>query len=92
LETMFSVRSLQSIYKEEFKWKDLAEFREASLPGHELGSRDIQLRESPEVTVGRIIEKMAKNEFGCGKEASCMSCSYSETVVNPLLGNDKYKV
>jgi hypothetical protein len=39
------------------------EFREDSLPEYELGSRDIELRESPEVVLDRIIEMMARKEL-----------------------------
>jgi hypothetical protein len=40
--------------------------RDASLPGYELGSRGIELREPPELIVGRIIEMMARKEdFMC---------------------------
>jgi hypothetical protein len=41
LETVFSVRSVQSVYK-----KSSVEFRDVSLPGYELWSRGIELRES----------------------------------------------
>jgi hypothetical protein len=44
LETVFSVRSVQSGYKEEFSGEELVEFREASLPRYELGDRGIELR------------------------------------------------
>jgi hypothetical protein len=48
----------------------LVEFRDASLPGYELCSTDIELRESPKVAVGRIIEMMARKELGCEKKTS----------------------
>jgi hypothetical protein len=44
-ETVFSGLPVQSGYKEEFSWEDLVDFREASLPGYELGSREIELKE-----------------------------------------------
>jgi hypothetical protein len=34
---------VQSGYKEEFSSEELVEFRDASLPGYELGSRGIEL-------------------------------------------------
>jgi hypothetical protein len=68
LETLFSVSSMQSGYKKEFSWQDLVEF----LPGYELGSRAIELEESPEVADGRIIEMMAREELDCAKKASCV--------------------
>jgi hypothetical protein len=34
---------LQSEYKEEFMWEELVEFQDASLPGYEPGSREIEL-------------------------------------------------
>jgi hypothetical protein len=40
---VFSAPSLQSGYKEEFSCEELVEFRDASLPGYELGSRGIEL-------------------------------------------------
>jgi hypothetical protein len=43
------------------------EFREASLPEYELGSRGIELRES---AVESDWEEMARNELGCTKKTS----------------------
>jgi hypothetical protein len=37
LEAVFSVRSAQSGYKEEFSWEELVVCRDASLPDYELG-------------------------------------------------------
>jgi hypothetical protein len=54
--TVFPVRSMQSGYKEEFNWEELAEFRDARLPGYEFESRGIELKQSPEVAVCRVIE------------------------------------
>jgi hypothetical protein len=31
-------------------------------------------------------EEMARNELDCPKKTSCVICSYSETVINPLPG------
>jgi hypothetical protein len=72
LETVFSLLSMQSGYKEEFRWEDLVEFRDASPPGYKLGSRGNELKESLEVAVGRIIETMARKELDCAKKASCV--------------------
>jgi hypothetical protein len=43
IETVFFVWSVQSGYKEEFSCEELVEFRDASLPGYELGCRGIEL-------------------------------------------------
>jgi hypothetical protein len=40
--------------------KNLMEFRDASLPGYGLGSGGIELREPPDVAVGRTIEMMTR--------------------------------
>jgi hypothetical protein len=42
-KTVFSSWSVQNGYKEEFRWLKWAEFRDASLPGYEAGSRGIEL-------------------------------------------------
>jgi hypothetical protein len=63
LETVISVRSVQSGYKEE-----LVDCRDVSLLEYELGGRGIELRISPEVAVGRIIEMTERNELGCAKK------------------------
>jgi hypothetical protein len=73
---VFSVWSVKSGYKEEFSWKELVEFRDASLPVYEPGSSGIEL--SPVFGIGsrRI---MARKEFGCEKKTSCVISIYSET-------------
>jgi hypothetical protein len=35
--------------------------------GYKLGSRGIELRETPDVVVGRIIKMMARRELGCAR-------------------------
>jgi hypothetical protein len=42
-EAIFSAWSVQNDYKEGFSWENLVEFRDASLPGFELGNREIEL-------------------------------------------------
>jgi hypothetical protein len=54
LEIEFSVRSVQSGYKEEFSSEELVKFRDASLPGYELGSGGIEL--SPVYGGGKLAE------------------------------------
>jgi hypothetical protein len=80
IEDVFSAWSVQSGYKEEFSWEELVEFRDASLPGYELGAEELNW-----VRSGR---KMARKELGYEKKASCVIWSDSETVINPLPGYD----
>jgi hypothetical protein len=47
-----------------------------------IGSYSRELREFPELALGR----MAGKELGYAKKTSCVICSYSETVINPLPG------
>jgi hypothetical protein len=49
----------------------------------------IELREPSELAVGRI---KARKELGYAKKASRVISSYSETVMNPLPGNDQWRV
>jgi hypothetical protein len=59
---MFSALSMQSGYEGEF---NLVEFRDASLPGHKLRSRRIELRGS---AVEGDLEEMESKKLGCKKK------------------------
>jgi hypothetical protein len=91
LETVFSVRSVQGGSKEELSWEGLVEFRDASLPGYELGSRGIELSQILKLAVaaenrtGRVLswQNEGKKEIRLCKKTSCVIWSYSETVMNP---------
>jgi hypothetical protein len=61
LETVLSVRSVQSGYKEEFSWEEIVEFRDASLQGYELGTRGREL--SRVSGVGSCQVTMESSEF-----------------------------
>jgi hypothetical protein len=59
------------------------EFREASLPGFELGSRGTEL--------GRVFgidsrRRMGRKELDWEMKTLCVICSYSETVIIPMSG------
>jgi hypothetical protein len=61
---------VQSGYREEFRsWQEQqsrrVEFRDASLPGYELGSKGIELSQIFGIGSCRI---MARQELGCEKE------------------------
>jgi hypothetical protein len=73
-EAVFSVGAAQRLYNE-----DLPQLELELSSG--VGSCSRDLRESPELAVGRI---MARNELGCTKMTSCVFLSDSETVINPL--------
>jgi hypothetical protein len=60
-------------------------FRNASLPGYELGSRGIELSRVFGIGSCRII---ARKELDCDKKISYVIGSASDTVVNPLPGYD----
>jgi hypothetical protein len=49
--------------------KNSVKFRETNLPGYELGSKGVELKESKVVAFGRIIEMMAIRELDCAKKA-----------------------
>jgi hypothetical protein len=82
---MFSMWSVQGGYKEELIWEELVDFRDASLPGYELGSKGIEL--SRIFGIGRY-RIMVRKELGGAKKTSCVIWSYSETVIKPLAGYD----
>jgi hypothetical protein len=63
---------VSGVIKKQRRSFELVEFRDASLPGYKPGSRGTELRESPEVAVGRIIEMMTRKELGCAKKTSCL--------------------
>jgi hypothetical protein len=60
-------------------------FRDDSLPGYELGNRGIELSRVLGIGSCRIIPR---KELGCERKSSCVSRSYSETVINTLPGYD----
>jgi hypothetical protein len=64
---------------------ELVEFRDASLPGYELGSRGIEM--SPVFGIGSC-RIMTRNELGGAKGTSCVIWNYNESVINPLPGYD----
>jgi hypothetical protein len=65
--------------------KNRAEFRDASLPGYELGSRGIEPGRVFGIGSCRI---MARDELGCEDKTSYVILSDSETAINPLPGYD----
>jgi hypothetical protein len=65
------------------------QFRDASLPGYELGSRGIELYRVFGIGTYRI---MVKEELDCERKTSCVNLSVGETVINPLLGYEYERV
>jgi hypothetical protein len=55
------------------------------LPGYDLGSGGIELRESAAECDS---EEVARRELGCEKKTSPVISRNSETVINPLPGYD----
>jgi hypothetical protein len=60
--------------------KSSVEFRDASLPGYELGSREIDLSWQ--------LQNNGKKRIRLWKEDFVCDLSHSETVINPLPGYD----
>jgi hypothetical protein len=85
---VFSAWSVQSGYRDDFSSENLIKlikFREANLPGYDLGSRGTGLSRVSGIGNCRI---MARNELGYEKKTSCVIRNYNETVINPLPGYD----
>jgi hypothetical protein len=64
IERLFSVWSMQRSYKKEFMWEELVEFRDASLSGHKLGSRGLELSGQMQNN-GKKGIRLRKEEFMC---------------------------
>jgi hypothetical protein len=87
VEAMFSAWFVRNGYEEEFSWEELVEFRDANLPGYELGSREIDLSRVFGIGSCRI---MARKKIGCEKKTPCLL--KWQTVINPLPGYDYWRV
>jgi hypothetical protein len=59
---------------------EIVDFRDARLPGYELGNREMEL--------GWQLQNNGKEEIRFWKEDLMRDLSYSETVINPLPGYD----
>jgi hypothetical protein len=83
---VFSAWSLPRSYKKdkEDRLSQLS-FETPACQDMSLGAEELQLNRVSKLAVGRI---MARNETGCTKKTSCLISSPSETVMNPLPGND----
>jgi hypothetical protein len=81
--------SCKVVIKKSWDERSRVKFRDASLPGYELGSRGIDLNRVFGIGNCRIT---VRRELGYEKKTSYVIWSYSETVINPLPGYDQWRL